>query len=138
MNAFVDTNLLLYAAENDDTAGQKTAIARELLLQPGLHISVQVLNEFIVNARSPRKLALTAAGEADWIEKLLLYPVMSLTDRTFIRALELHQRYQTSHWDSLIIASALECQCEVLYSEDLNQGQDYGGVRVMNPFFDSE
>ena len=136
MNAFVDTNLLLYAAENDDTAGRKTAIAREFLLQPGLHISVQVLNEFIVNARSPRKLALTTAGEADWIEKLLLYPVMPLTDRTFIRALELHQRYQTSHWDSLIIASALECRCEVLYSEDLNQDQNYGGVRVVNPFLD--
>ena len=136
MNAFVDTNVLLYAAANDDTAGRKTAIARELLLQPGLHISVQVLNEFIVNARSPRKLSLTAAGEADWVEKLLLFPVISLTERTFIRALELHRRYQTSHWDSLIIASALECQCEVLYSEDLNPGQDYGGVRVVNPLLD--
>ena len=61
---------------------------------------------------------------------------MPLTDRAFIRALELHQRCQTSHRDSLIIASALEGQTEVLYSEGLNQGQNYGGVRVMNPFFD--
>ncbi len=44
MNAFVDTNVLLYAAESDDTADRKTGIARELLLQPGLHLSVQVLN----------------------------------------------------------------------------------------------
>lgn len=41
---------------------------------------------------------------------------------------------QVSHWDGLILASANECGCEVVYSEDLNDEQIYNGVRVVNPF----
>jgi predicted nucleic acid-binding protein len=51
-------------------------------------------------------------------------------------AIENHRRYGIGYWDSLILASAQRFQCPVLYTEDLNHGQDYGGVRARNPFLD--
>lgn len=53
---------------------------------------------------------------------------------TFVRTLEMAMRYQISNWDAAILAAALESGCVLVYSEDLNHGQDYGGVRVENPF----
>jgi predicted nucleic acid-binding protein len=133
-NAFVDSNVLVYAAEEKTPQARKTTIARELLLQPGLHFSVQVLGEFVVNARHPQKLNLSLEMEQRWLQAWLLRPVASLTTATFLRALAIHTRYQISHWDSLILAAARETNCSLVYSEDLNQGQDYDGVKVINPF----
>ncbi len=134
MNAFIDTNILVYAADESSDQSSKTKIARELLLQADLHLSVQVLSEFIVTARSPKKLNLSTQQEKEWLECWLLFPVASLGVNTFVTALSLHQRYQISHWDSLIIAAAKEQSCELLYSEDLSSQQDFDGLRVVNPF----
>lgn len=134
VNAFIDTNVLVYAA--DETAPQlrKTRIARELLLQPGLHLSVQVLSEFIATARSPYKLDFSPDQEHEWIERWLLFPIAPLDARTFVAALSYHHRFQLSHWDSLILATAAEQDCTTVYSEDFSDRQDYNGVRVINPF----
>lgn len=132
--AFVDTNILVYAADGTKPVSRKTRIARELLLQRGLHLSVQVLNEFIANARNPKKLNLSLREELDWIERWLLFPVHAMTVETFLDARLLHERYQVSHWDSLILAAAKEMRCEMLYSEDLNPGQRYDAIEVVNPF----
>jgi len=132
--AFVDTNILVYAADERLPSARKTVIARELLLRPDLHISVQVLNEFTANARHPAKLGFTPLQEHDWISRWLLFPVAPLTVDTFLAAHLLHARYRISHWDSLILASAKESGCVLVYSEDLGHGQDYGGVSVLNPF----
>jgi predicted nucleic acid-binding protein len=133
-NAFVDTNILVYAAEELLPLTEKTRIARELLRQPGLAVSVQVLGEFIVSARHPKKLALPPTSEAAWLALFMRMDIAPLTPETLILALRLHGAYQTSHWDSLVLASALELGCPRIYSEDLNHGQDYDGVRVVNPF----
>jgi predicted nucleic acid-binding protein len=133
-NAFVDTNVLVYAADETLPVGRKTRIARELLRQRDLCLSVQVLNEFTVNARSKSKLNLSAHQEQDWVSRWLLFPVASLTVDTFLVAKLIHGRYQLSHWDSLILASARDSNCSLVYSEDLNHGQEYEGVKVMNPF----
>lgn len=133
-NVFVDTNVLVYAADETTPLSRKSAIAREVLLLPNIHFSVQVLNEFIATARRPDKLNLSRERERRWLEAWLLRPVASLSTRTFLTALEVHVRCHLSHWDSLIVASALENNCQTIYSEDLNHGQDYGGVRVINPF----
>jgi len=132
--AFVDTNILVYAADKSRPISRKTRIARELLLHRGLHLSVQVLNEFTVNARKPGKLNLSRLEELDWIERWLLFPVHNMTVETFLAARLLHERDQVSHWDGLILAAAREMGCEVLYSEDLNAGQSYNGITVINPF----
>lgn len=135
-NAFVDTHVLIYAADESASNERKTRIARELLRQRGLQLSVQVLNEFIVNARNPSKLNFTAQQENDWVSRLLLFPVTSLAVSTFLTARLIHSRYQVSHWDSLILASARETDSEIVYSEDLGHGQEYDGVKVLNPFLD--
>lgn len=137
MNAFVDTNILVYAADKCSPIPRKTRIARELLLQPGLNLSVQVLNEFTVNARHPRKLNLSFEEELFWIESWLRYPVHSLTVKTFLRARLYQQKYSLSHWDSLILASAESADCQRLYSEDLNPNQRYEKTEVVNPFASS-
>ena len=133
-NAFVDTNIVVYAADVTKPTPRKSVMARDLLRQRNLRISVQVLNEFIANARNPKKLNLNRKMENEWIKRLLLFPVGSLTADRFIQALEIHARYQISHWDALIVASALHQDCRILYSEDLNPNQDYGGITVLNPF----
>lgn len=132
--AFVDTNLLVYAADERNPEAPKTLVARELLRQPGLHLSVQVLNEFIANARHASKLNLSRDRERRWIGAWLLFPVVPLSTDTFLRALAIHLRHQVSHWDALILAAAIEAGCERVYSEDLGNGRRYEGVIVVNPF----
>ena len=133
-NAFVDSNVLIYAADESAPEDRNTRIARELLRQRNLHLSVQVLSEFTVNARSKAKLNLSPEQEQEWLCGWLLFPVAALSVGTFLAARLIHLRYQISHWDSLIVASARETNCSLLYSEDLNHGQDFDGVKVINPF----
>lgn len=115
-------------------SSRKTVIARELLLQRGLVISVQVLNEFVVNARHPGKLAFSPEQEDDWLVRFLQFGITPLTTETFLTAKRFHRSHGISHWDSLILASATEMGCSVLYSEDLSHGQRFGEVEVVNPF----
>lgn len=133
-NAFVDSNILIYAASDIDLEKRKSAIAREILHQNELHISVQVLNEFTANARNIKKLNLSRERENSWIESFLLLRIIPLSVETYLAAVTIHKRYQLSHWDSLIIAAAQEANCEIIYSEDLSHGQTYGCVKVVNPF----
>ena len=133
-NAFVDSNVLIYAADEALPVPRNTGIAREILRQRDLWISVQVLNEFTVNARKAAKLNLSPGQEQEWLDRLLLFSIAALTTATFLRALAIHALYQVSHWDSLILASAREADCPIVYTVDLNHGQDYDGVKVINPF----
>lgn len=132
--AFVDTNILVYAADKASPPSQRTRIARGLLLQRGLHLSVQVLNEFTVNARNPNKLDLSTEEQLNWIESCLLFPIHPMTTETFLSARLFHERYQVSHWDGLILAAAKEALCSKLYSEDLQNGGIYDGIEVIDPF----
>jgi predicted nucleic acid-binding protein len=68
------------------------------------------------------------------LSRWLLFPVVALTVETFLSARLIHTRYQISHWDSLIVASAGEMHCSWIYSEVLNHGRDFDGVKVINPF----
>ncbi|MGC3988340.1 MAG: PIN domain-containing protein [Chthoniobacteraceae bacterium] len=60
--------------------------------------------------------------------------VLPITYPLIVRSVALRRRHQIGHWDATIVAAALELGCKTLYSEDLNHGQDYDGVRVINPF----
>jgi len=134
MSAFVDTNVLVYAADKSGPPPRKTRIAREILLLPAIYLSVQVLNEFTVVARNPKKLDLDPNEEREWIKRLLAYPVRDLNLECCLRAQKVHARHQISHWDSLIVASAQLAGCDTLYSEDMQDGHDFDGVVVKNPF----
>jgi predicted nucleic acid-binding protein len=133
---FVDTNVLLYAASGRTADAAKTARALELLMNEEVCLSFQVLQEFYANAVNPKKLGMASAEAVDWCNIWLQCPIASLGLETFVRTLELVHRYQISNWDAAILAAAQQLGCAVVYSEDLNHGQEYDGVRVENPFRD--
>ena len=132
---FVDTNVLVYAvsALREDIDKRDRAIA--LLKNDDLTISIQVLQEFYVRATNPNRWGTISEEEAlDFvatIEHIRVYPI---TIETFHSAVAISRRYQLSYWDGAILASALSAGCDAVYSEDMSPTQDYGGVRVINPF----
>jgi predicted nucleic acid-binding protein len=134
LSIFVDSNVLLYAASGRAADVSKAACARQLLREEDVVISFQVLQEFYANAVNPRKLALTAPQATAYCSAWLGFTVAPIGASTFVRALELVKRYRISNWDAAILAAAIESGCGIVYSEDLSDGQDYGGVRVVNPF----
>ncbi|MEO6475293.1 PIN domain-containing protein [Luteolibacter sp.] len=131
---FLDTNILLYAASRDAAGLQKREKARELLGRENVGLSVQVLAEFFVNATG--KLKLPEDKVAAVLESFESYPILPVTEAIFWAALVTRRRYQISYWDAAIIAAAAELGCHTIFSEDLNHGQIYDGVRVLNPFAD--
>ena len=133
-NAFVDTNILIYAADQNINPGRQTRIAREILFHEQLVISVQVINEFIANCRNSTKLALDPSDQRAWLQRLFRLQISSQSPDTVFLALRLQAHHSLSHWDALIVASALESDCSILYSEDLGHGEDYDGINVINPF----
>ena len=133
-NAFVDTNILLYAASGRRADQAKALIARRLLQEEEVGLSVQVLQEFYANAVQPRKLGLTPAEAVLYCETWLQFPVAPLTVDTFLRALELMAKHSLSNWDATILAAAAQLHCHILYTEDLSHSHDYGSIRVINPF----
>lgn len=129
---FLDTNILLYAASSAKSEHGKRTKARALLAMEGGGLSVQVQAEFYVNATG--KFKLPHDKVVGILESLDSYPVLALTEAVFWAALRIKERYQLSYWDSAILAAALELGCHTVYSEDLNHGQSYAGIRVINPF----
>ncbi len=140
MNAdvFIDTNVLLYSIDEDQASLHKRDRARELLLTERWGWSVQVAAEFFVNATSPKRpFRLSSADAAAFVETWFAYPTVVSTADLVRIAISLHQRFDVSYWDAAIVAAAAQLGCQTLYSEDLNHGQDYDGVRVIDPFRES-
>lgn len=134
---FVDTNVLLYAVLPEGEAAAKRRRAREILAGPRIAFSVQVLQEFYTQAtRENRNDRLEEAEASAVVEHLLRRPVQKLIPATVVAAIATSQRYRISYWDAAIIEAARELGCARVLTEDLNDGQDYGGVRVENPFRD--
>jgi len=132
---FVDTNVLLYAVDADDSEAAKSAIAYDILGRPDLALSAQVLQEFYWQAtRSTRRGALTHDQARLLIESLDRYPIQHVDLGLVLAALAVKLRYGLSYWDAAIIAAAKALGCRELLSEDLADGQDYDGVVVRNPF----
>jgi predicted nucleic acid-binding protein len=131
---FADTNLFLYAASKDPADARKKTVARALLENEDIGISVQVMQELAHNATAKKRLGLTTEETENILRSLLEYPVLPMTGELVLEALNLQQRYQIAYWDAAIVAAARKLGCEMLYSEDFNAGQDYGGVIARNPF----
>lgn len=132
---FVDTNILLYSASTVAGESSKATIARDLLDRRDLCLSVQVLQEFYVQATRPsRGDALSHADASAFVEKWMRYPVQETTVPLMLAAFEARLRFHISYWDATIIEAARMLGCSEVLSEDLSPGQDYGGVRVVNPF----
>jgi predicted nucleic acid-binding protein len=133
-DAFVDTNVLLYSVSANPQEADKRDAARRLLAGTGWGLSVQVLQEFYVNVVRPPVSAMTHADAVAAIRELLRRPTVATDASLVLEGLRLKERYQISYWDAAIIAAARALGALTLYSEDLSHGQDYDGVRVVNPF----
>ena len=132
---FVDTNVLLYAASTDSAEQEKAERARALLERNDLGLSVQVLQEFYVQAtRASKPDAMTHEQAVMLIDSFLRFPVQELNVAVVKAAFASKQRFQVSYWDAAIIEAARALGCRVVLTEDLSDGQDYGGVRARNPF----
>ena len=130
----LDTNLLVYAFSKASRDAAKTRIARDWINREDWGVSVQVLQEFYVNAvRAPYDLSHDDA--LAMIEEIASSRPVAVTDIPLMRhALQLKSRYRIAYWDAAVVAGARRLGASVLVSEDLAHGQDYGGVRVLNPF----
>lgn len=134
---FLDTNILLYAISSAPEEEKKRNIARAILRKDQLALSVQVLQEFYVQAtRSSRPDPLSHQEAGDLISNWLRFQVVPLTVGVLQNALRLKSLHPISYWDAAIVSAAFEAGCPVLFSEDLTHGQNYGGVQVINPFLD--
>lgn len=128
-SAFLDTNILIYKVEGE--ADRAATVEGLLDLNPC--ISVQCLNEFVNVAR--RKLRL------NWDEVHIALDhfreacrVLPLTERVHARAVEISEQSLIGMYDALIIAAAELAGCDVLYTEDMKDGQRIGRVEIRNPF----
>lgn len=132
---FLDTNLVVYA--NDETEPEKQLRAAHLVAELGRAqrgvISTQVMQEYAYTGL--RKLQQEPAVV---LQQLLMLErsleVIQVTPDLVRHAVELQALYQVNFWDACIVAAAETARCDVIYSEDLNAGLFYAGIRLVNPF----
>jgi predicted nucleic acid-binding protein len=133
MNAkpFLDTNVVLYAFRQGDSRIQKA----QALLAEGGAISVQVLNEFVAVARRKLNKSWEEVRHALGILHVFFSEPTPVTVKTHDTAISIAERYKYSIYDALILASALETGCNIVYSEDLQDGQVIErSLTIRNPF----
>jgi len=130
---FFDTNVLVYAHGVGEP--EKRKVARKLLAS---HVndqtavfSTQVLQEYFVAAT---KLGVPADLAQQQVATYAQASVVQVTTDLILSAIDLHRLRRLSFWDALILRSARAAGCAVVFSEDIQPGQDYDGVRVEDPF----
>ena len=137
---FVDANVLVYAF--DSSAGRKQHIAQALLAtlwerNTGC-LSVQVLQEFFVTVTKKVARPLPVDDAVARIRELTAWRVFAPTAEDVLAAIALHGQAKIGFWDAMIVLAASESGCDVLWTEDLNDGQLLRGVRIRNPFVEQE
>jgi len=135
--AFVDSNILLYSVSQQDEDRSKRKIARKLLEggNTSFTLSVQVLNEFLNIATHPKKHRMSRDEAAHHTRTYRrTYPIVSLDQATHELSMTWYLPKHLGLWDSLIVASANLANCDTLYSEDMNHGQTFGNVTIIDPF----
>lgn len=132
---FVDTNVLIYAVGTDAESAAKRKIARALLDERDLVLSVQVLQEFYVQSTTAtRGNGLSHEQATALIEAWMRYPTLPVSVELMQNALASRARWQISYWDAAIVEGARLAGCSTLLSEDLQDGMNFAGVRCINPF----
>ena len=132
MSAFFDTNILVYAQQT----GGKADRARALFADGG-KLSGQVLNEFTAVSRRKQQRDWREIAEAVSDVLTMVDPPLALTLELNAAARVLAEDHRQSFYDALIIASAIEAGCDILYSEDMQHGRTIGGLAIVNPFLES-
>lgn len=136
MVTFVDTNVLVYAYDRSDV--RKQAIAQSIL--DGLwddrtgRLSTQILQELYVVVTSRQKLAMSPADARGLVAAYAEWPIVVIEPSLILTASRLAESRQLSFWDALVIEAARVAGADRLVTEDLQDGQDFDGVRVEDPF----
>ena len=129
MNAFIDTNVLIYA----QGTGARSETARRVVLAGGV-ISVQVLNEFAAVLRRKFRLDWAVVADALADVRAALGPVPPIALDTHLKAVTLARLHDFGFYDALLVASALEAGCDTLLTEDVQTGRRVAGLTIVNPF----
>jgi predicted nucleic acid-binding protein len=132
VRAFFDTNILVYAQQTGGKADRARA-----LFSGGGRLSVQVLNEFAAVSRRKQRRSWRAIEEAINDVLTVVDPPPALTHDVHTAARALAEDHGISFYDALIVASAIEAGCNILYSEDMQHGRRIGGLAIVNPFLES-
>ena len=132
---FLDTNILLYSISRDEAEAAKRERATALLERDDGALSVQVLQEFYVQATRPSRADplphdIAAGLIATWTR----FRVQEITLSIVTSALQIKAAHGFSYWDSAIIAAARALGCRELYSEDMSHGREVEGIIIINPF----
>ena len=139
MNArfFLDTNIFVYSFDTGAPAKSRQAfkLIREAVATRKGVVSYQVVQEFL-NVALRRFAHPMTPAEAEQYLAQVFRPLLAVhsSPALYAEALRLIGRYSLSWYDSLIVAAALESKCSVLYSEDLQHGQEIAGLEIKNPF----
>jgi len=133
---FVDANVVVYAF--DSSAGRKQATAQALLerlweSKTGC-ISIQVLQEFFVTITKKVAKPLPLEDATARVREFAAWKVFAPNADDVIAAIGLHTQAKIGFWDAMIVLAAAESGCDVLWTEDLSDGQLLRGVRIRNPF----
>ena len=136
VEAFLDTNILVYAAAGGEGEDVKQQQALRLIADYNFGLSAQVLQEFYVTVVRKIDEPLRPVEALEWIEQLEVFPCQPIEPSLIKIGVEISQRYQISYWDGAVIAAAEALGAETLFTEDLSHDQKYGSVRVVNPFFE--
>jgi predicted nucleic acid-binding protein len=135
MTRFLDTNILLYSVSANPNEGLKRETAQRVLFEHDNALSVQVLQEFYVQAtRATRPAALTHDIAVALIRTWLRFSIQDVTVPVMSDALEIKAAHRLSYWDAAIVAAARALGCGELLSEDMAHGSTIAGVRIVNPF----
>jgi len=132
---FLDTNILLYSISRDPAEAAKRERAIALIDADDNALSVQVLQEFYVQATRPtRPDALAHEIAAGLIRTWLRFDVQDITVPVMTEALRIRAAHGLSYWDAAIVAAACALGCRELYSEDMSHGREVEGTTIINPF----
>jgi len=132
---FLDTNVLLYSISTHPRESAKRRVAVELLERDDCALSVQVLQEFYVQAtRATRSDPLPHDIAVGLVRTWTRFQVQETTLAIVEGAFEIKATHRFSYWDSAIIAAARALGCRELCSEDLAHGREIEGLRIVNPF----
>jgi predicted nucleic acid-binding protein len=133
---FLDTNLFVYSLEGSSAkARRSTQLIRQAIATRNGIISYQVVQEFF-NVALRRFTPPMTLPEAEQYLATVFRPILAIhsSNALYADALHLRSRHRLSWYDSLIVAGAMEGECQLLYTEDLQDGQKFGELRIENPF----
>ena len=133
---FVDTNVLIYAHDQD--AGKKHAVASKLVEELWENrlgvLSTQVLQEFYVNITKKIPKPIPKPVAAVYVERYFLWPVVRPSATTIRKGFEIERRDKLSFWDAMIVSAAFQAGAAKILSEDMNSGQIIAGITIVDPF----